>query len=347
MPTRRIHHVGTLGGPEYAPAAAIAAEVTGQYCVTFPTDEPEGWVIEPIRALGQRPEILTLIKSRFHQNPMRVWHGAVYTARPGKRITPDTLGLDYTQRVARSVPVLHDLAHAAGYYWRPQVDIPGPLDFAALSFGPLVPRYYRTTVEATSLQVNAIESTGIKPVYQLSVPVEVFLIASAPAALQQTVVELLAARLVSFITSTTPGTEWILHPCNGDPHGRPLKDPLAHKPANPRLLKAAVLLVNAVWKAWPAGYRLNAVHLPMGDGTHPAPADPRYYVALRLLDVHGVHVSAGLANLNAPLHNQQVALAEAERAARRALGVSTPCGLGRRPHAAQLLLQRMVELAQL
>lgn len=343
---RRIHFVGTLGNSNYACAAKRALELAGRYTTTLPANEPANWVIEPIKALGQRSEVLTLVKPRFHKDPMRPWHGAVYAARPGKHITAETLGLTYAQQAAESLPVLLALVAAYHTSWRMQVDIPGPFDRAAFAYGPFLSRYYRTEVLAASQQVNTIEEQIPGTVYHLSIPVETHLVASAPAPLKQPLAERFARRIAGFILHTTPGTEWIVHPCAGDPNGKPLKDPHGTKPADPATLEASVILGNAIWQEWPAGYRFNALHLPMGDGAHPAPANPWYYASLYGLDLpEEVHISAGLANLGASCARQQVALQEAERAARRQLGISTPCGLGRRAAEAEGLIHRMVDLS--
>jgi hypothetical protein len=129
-----------------------------------------------------------------------------------------------------------------------------------------------------------------------------------------------------------------VHLCVGDSNGQPL--------ITLPNMDALVELSNAIWRHWPCGYRLDAVHLPAGDGTHPAPADPRYFAALRRIELPtSVHLSLGLAHLGADLDTQRITLTEAEVLAQRVLGVSTPCGLGRRPAQASALLARMADLA--
>jgi hypothetical protein len=339
---RRVHLVGTLGQPDVPTGMALAAQRVGQYLETIPDGEPDdpNWVVDTIERMAGRPEVKTLVPPRFYKDPLKPWHGAVYTARRGMKITPETFGLAYAQHAAAALPMLRDINHAAGYFLRLQVDIPGPPDLTAFSFGPLWSRYYDTVVEALSLQVKAIEEmAGTRPVYQLSIPVETYLVARAPARLREFVATKLARRLAGFVATTLPGTEWILHLCVGDPHGKPLITL-----QNPAPL---VDLANALVQAWPAGYRLNAVHLPLGDGQTPVGANPWFMAPLYGLELpEDVHLSAGLAHLGQDLETQKVALAEAERAARRPLGVSTPCGLGRRPAQAVELLDRMAALAQ-
>jgi hypothetical protein len=206
--------------------------------------------------------------------------------------------------------------------------------------GPLAYRYYETHVAAAARQTDAIEALGgTRPVYQLSIPLETYLVAISPRAARPVVADKLARRLAAFIERTQPGTEWIMHLCVGDSRGRPL--------VTLRDSAVVVELANAIWRNWPAGYRLNALHLPLGDGTHPLRPDPRYFAPFYRLEIPSeVHVSAGLAHLGCDLVDQQIGLCEAERAARRLLGVSTPCGLGRRPHGARRLLERMAALAE-
>lgn len=331
--------VGTLGQRDVATGMALATATVGKYLSTIPDGEPgdrADWVTRYVEDLGNQPGVKTLKRSAFDKVPMRPWHGAIYSGQ----ITEDTLALPYARHAAAAVPVLRDLIHASGYFHRLQVDIPGPLDLGLFCHGPLIYRYYETHVAAAARQTDAIEAlTGTRPVYQLSIPLETYAVAMAPSALRPTVATALAARLSAFIQHTQPGTEWIVHLCVGDPHGKPL---VTLKDTAP-----LVELANAIWREWPAGYRLNALHLPLGDGTHPAPADPAYYDSLRRLVLPiEVHISAGLAHLGSELADQQTALDEAERAAGRVLGVSTPCGLGRRPWMAEGLLRRAAELAE-
>lgn len=49
---RRIHLVGTLGSTDCPKAAKYAIDIMGRYLTTLPADEPENWVIEPIKAMG-------------------------------------------------------------------------------------------------------------------------------------------------------------------------------------------------------------------------------------------------------------------------------------------------------
>jgi hypothetical protein len=344
---RRIHLVGTLGSTDYYRAAEYATKTMGKYLTTLPTDEPENWIIEPIKAMGQRPEVRTLVKPRFYKDPMKPWHGAIYVARRGQEITAETLGLTYAQQAAESYPVLLDLVKAHLTAWGMQVDIPGPFDRSAFAYGPFLGRYYGTEVEAAAQQVNAIEEQLSSTVYQLSIPVETHLVTTLPAAMKVRAAARFARQLAEFVRCTTPGCEFIVHTCGGDPNGLPLIDPAGRKPASPRTLEACVLLANEIWKAWPAGYRLNAVHIPLGDGAHLAPGKARFYEPLGRLELPSeVHVSAGLANVLGSSGQQKIALQLAEQAAGCELGVSTPCGLGRRPAVATALMHRMVALAE-
>jgi hypothetical protein len=129
---------------------ALAAQRVGQYLETIPDGEPNdpNWVVDTIERMAGRPEVKTLVPPRFYKDPLKPWHGAVYAARRGMKITPETFGLAYAQHAAAALPMLRDINHAAGYFLRLQVDIPGPFDMTAFSFGPLWSRYYDTVVEA-------------------------------------------------------------------------------------------------------------------------------------------------------------------------------------------------------
>ena len=341
---RRVHLVGTLGQPDVSAGMALAIERVGQFLTTLPDGEPDlraNWIIPVVERMQHQPEVRTLVRPRFHKNPLRAWHGAIYTARRRHDITPDTLGLPFAQHAAEALPVLRDLVHASGYSLRLQVDIPGPFDLFMFSFGPLRAKYYDVEVEAAVQQVELIEAMAPgKVVYQLSIPVETYLVALAPGPLRSKIATKLAQKIADFIQQTPEGTEWIIHLCVGDPHGKPL---IILKDAQP-----LVELTDAVVDRWPTGWVLNAVHWPMGDGVHPFRPDPRYFAPvydLRLPDT--VHLSAGLGHLGASLGDQELGIYELERAAGQAVGVSTPCGFGRRPAMAEALLDRLATLAKL
>lgn len=339
---RRVHLVGTLGQPDVPTGMQLAVERVGQFLTTLPDGEPDlraNWIIPVVEQLQHRPEVRTLIRPRFHKNPLRAWHGAVYTARRGYDITPDTLGLPFAQYAAEALPVLRDLAHASGYSLRLQADIPGPFDLFMFSFGPLRAKYYDVEVLAAVQQVELIEAMAPgKVVYQLSIPVETYLVAMAPRRARSKVAGRLAGKIIDFIRCTPEGTEWIIHLCVGDPHGKPL---ITLKDAQP-----LVELTNPLVAGWPDGYILNAVHWPLGDGTHPFSLDPKYLIPVHDLQLPDtVHLSAGLAHLGGSWHTQALALSALDHLTGREVGVSTPCGFGRRSDMAGGLLTRLADLA--
>lgn len=341
--TRRVHLVGTLGQADVPTGMKLAVERVGPFLETITDGEPgdrAAWITSLVGKLGQHPAMRVIIPSRLHKDPVRPWSGAVYIARRGHQLVPTDLGIRIAQRAAEALPVLQDLNHAAGYAIRLQVDIPGPFDLSAFLFGPLWKKYYGAVTEALSTQVSSIDQlTTTRPVYQLSVPIETYVVARLPAAARRRAAHWLVRKIVNFVCGTSPGTEWIIHFCVGDPHGRSL---ITLKDVAP-----LVILTDAIQQHWPTGYRLNAVHWPLGDGMHPVTADPRYFEPARRLNLaDDVHLSAGLAHIESDLCTQAQAVRLLEDVAERPVGVSTPCGLGRRPQHAEDLLARMAELAQ-
>lgn len=103
---RRVHLVGTLGQQDVPTGMALATQRVGQYLEAIPDGEPDdpNWIVDTIERMAGRPEVKTLVPPRFHKDPLRPWHGAVYTARRGAKIIPETLGLAYAQTGWRRSP---------------------------------------------------------------------------------------------------------------------------------------------------------------------------------------------------------------------------------------------------
>lgn len=184
---------------------------------------------------------------------------------------------------------------------RLQVGIPGPFDIALLCWAhPL--RHYQAEVDAALREVDAIDVlTDQTAVYQLELPLETVITARVPPLLRPGIARRLAARAADFVAHAPSGSTWIVHLCVGDPHGAPFSTLTDARPL--------VELANALATQWPGGRTLEAMHLPLGDGKHPAPVDAAYYAPLADLTLpETVHVSAGLAHAGAHLDDQLMAV---------------------------------------
>lgn len=344
---RRIHHVGTIPATQRegesctAAALRLALECTGRYLRTAPAEgwDRADWIVPILRRRDRHPDLRVLKACNYAKDPMTLWSGSSIHW-PRRALHHDALCLRYADYARAAWPTFLDLT--MGYpNMRLQVSVPGPGDLAAMSWGPWALRRYHAEVDGALTEIAQIhEITGGRVTYQVEMPVPTYLIHKAPTRLRDKVADRLGRATAEFIGASPAGSTWILHPCMADPHGKPLSVPPD--------AGVVVAQVNGIYAHWPRTHDLDAVHLPLGDGLHPAPHRPSYYAPLRDLDLPGdVHVSAGLAHVAASMDDQHAALAAAEAAAERGLlGVSTPCGLGRRPDAVEATMTRLVTLAE-
>ncbi|MGH7743350.1 MAG: hypothetical protein ACREQ5_00810 [Candidatus Dormibacteria bacterium] len=343
--SRRVHHVGTIPAPTPTAAIRLQLDYTGpnqETVVDGETNEDE-WVVDTVRRRERDPHIRCYRKSQFHRVPLKLWRGAVCAPRSGAG--PKNMLLRYAEHAGESYPDYQRLTQ--GLPVRPQYGIPGPLNPAVFTWGPLALKYYDLEVQAAVWEVDTIHAlTGGGVLYQLEVPVETVLVAKAPARARAKVAARMARRIGQFITQTPPGGSWAVHLCLGNLHDLPLVDVEDTSPL--------VELANHIIYAWPDTHRLEVLHLPLGSRPHPAPSgensgDWLYYLPLRglALDIAGgVHVSAGLADPLVPVEDQQKALALVDRAVGVHVGVSSFCGLGRRPDLVVPSLARIRALAE-
>jgi hypothetical protein len=214
----------------------------------------------------------------------------------------------------------------------PQVGVPGYLDMALFTFGPLgAIRHARRFLAAVADQITRIAAPDV--VFQLEVPAA--LIAVAPGPLRRPMAAFMAHLVTRQVARAPQGSRFGVHLCLGDLGHRALRQ---LRDATP-----LVLLANAIVRGWPADRSLDYVHLPMSGGDQPPPTTPDFYAPLRRL--HSMPLIAGIAHeLQEPADQLRVRdLVEA--AAGRQVDIATSCGLGRRtPEAAELAVQAMRKL---
>lgn len=344
---RRRHFVGTVPctDPEEG-IRTVLRDSTGPGDIasmsdTESTDGREDWII-PILGKRQAHENVIALK-RLHyydRDTFHLWNTCVCIRRPGRALTDEAMALPYAAHAEQWFPTFERVTAELGLddvlY---QVDAATAFSMGAFTWGPGVFAHYDDEVAAAVRQIERVlRITGGRVVFQLSAPVETVLTAWAPAPVRAAQAALMADRIVGVAAASPVGTVFIVHQCVGRPRGKPvtvLND-----------LGPVAELTSAVVKRWPAGRVLNAVHMPVGDVTHPAPVDPDYYAPLRGVNVaEGVDLIAGVANLASPLADQRAALRLAELAAGHWLGVSTPCGLGGDPTGVVPMIHRTRALA--
>lgn len=345
---RRIHHVGTVpatpleGESDSIAALRTVLDYTGAHITTAPAEGADraDWAVPILLRRLAHPDMRVLKRLTYDDSPTLWKLASIMHPRAGRRPTRSMLGLGYFDYAHSIWPTFQDLIIGLPQV-RLQVGIPGPADLAAFSWGPWTPRFYRDEVAGALVEVQQIyELTAGAVVFQLELPVETVLVAKAPRRQQARLVDSLVRRLLDFIEQAPMGCTWIVHWCVGDANGKPL----VHLPDAGPLVE----LSNALCAGWPllGTQILDALHLPLGNSVDPAPVTRPYYAPLADLVVpESVHVSAGLSHYAGHVEDQVDALASAEYAFGREMGVSSSCGWGRRPEAIEVGMERLLALA--
>jgi hypothetical protein len=265
--------------------------------------------------------------------------------RPGPRFgSPMRLG--YSLGAADSLPLLQGLRDDYGLPGTAlQVGMPTPRSIALVALGArgLVGRYCQPFVDATVSEISELhQRCGDQVVVQLEATAELAAVATVERARgpYRRLAGRIGASIAAIAAQCPPTVRFGVHLCFGDLHNTAA--------VRPRSAESAVELANAVANRWPEDRPLEYVHFPVAAGRHPPVTERAYYRALSDLRLAPDTVLCiGLAHEAQSLPVQQEVLRTIDHALGRPLdAVSTPCGLGRRsPEVAQLLLARLVELA--
>jgi hypothetical protein len=348
--TRAQHFWGTLPAPDIATAQALMIENSPDAKLVSVSDGELGdrtrWVIDECGRRAGIAELVTLRKSRLgdeYATMHPLWHPPIYALRPRAEMPLDQLNIGYADRARDGAKELTLRASATGHAPALQISVPGPPDLAAFNWGPLMGHYYWAEVRSLLRELHQIiaQQTGPGLIFQLEIPFPTYLVAKSPNVYQERMALRLGQIIGRFIAQTPVGTTWIIHTCDGDPHGKPIVAPTSVYPY--------VRLINAIYVYWPhETHKLDAVGMPMGNAAHPAPTSMDFYWSLRLLATpRSVRVIAGIAQVggNHSLARQTQALQTAEAAYGSELVIAAPCGLGRRPEAVDRVLARQRALA--
>lgn len=245
--------------------------------------------------------------------------------RRGRRLR----GIDLDLGHPRHAQELDRIARAAEWTGSVQVGIPSDLDMALFTLGPTGPLRHRGAfTDATTRHITEIrQQLGDRAVFQLEAPAEQVVVIKTPAVLRGFTAAWCGRGLARLARPSPVGTRFGLHLCLGDLGHRAL----AGTPSTAPL----VTLTNAVARAWPAGRRLEFVHLPLAAGHLPPTLDPAFHAPLAGLRLPvGTRVVAGF--LHEELTDEQCdqLLATVEDAVGATVDVAASCGLGRRSVAA-------------
>lgn len=340
MPDREAHLLGSLPGPTPAAAMATALDILGPYLRSLPDGETgsrRNWIVSIVDGLRAHPD-LELRKegdwSDYDRTPqLRI--------RKGRRLYGAALDFGHVAAVRESFPAFQEVTAAAG---RPdlafQEGVPGDFDLAMFTLGPAgALRSRRAFTEASLSEIRDVAAVaGPSTLFQIEVPVELVLLAKAPAAARPALAKLLGRGVSALAAGTAEGTRFAVHLCLGDMNNRAFGTMTDVSPL--------VLLANAVLATWPAGRPLEVLHAPFAAADSPATTDPAFYAPLTGLHLPaGVRFAAGFAHeAQAPTDQRQIRTVIEDLLGREVV-ISAACGLGRRTEpAARAVLERTAEL---
>lgn len=325
MTTRFLHLVGSLPADDADMAMREALTRFGPHLRSVPdgeTGERRHWIIHIIESFRSHPDLQVSTEGDWSDYDRLVR----FRVRKGHTLPGESLHLGHVANVEKSQPIFQRLRLEFG---RPdhvfQVGLPGDLDMALFTLGPLGAfRHRRAFTEATVREIGEISAlTANEVLFQLEVPAELIFVASTPAPARRAMAGLLASGIARLADRSPAGTRFGVHLCLGD---------LNHK-AMVRLRDARplVLLANAMARRWPAGRSLEYVHAPFAAGERPACLDPAFYRPLRKLALPDTtRFVAGLLHESQGLDEQRQVLAIVEDQVGRAVDLGAACGLGRR-----------------
>ena len=340
MGDRQAHLVGSLPGSTSADAMSGALSILGPYLQTLPdgeTGERRNWVISIIDGLRDHPD-LELRKagdwSDYDKTP-------VLKIRKGHELYGANLDFGHVAAARSSFPDFERARDAAA---RPdlafQQGVPGDFDLAMFTLGPSgALRHRRPFTEATLAEIRAVRAvSGDDTLFQIEVPVELVLLAKAPARARPALAKVLAKPVLGLAAAAPAGTRFGVHLCLGDMNNRAFGTMTDVSPL--------VLLANQIVHNWPTGRHLDIVHAPFAAADQPAATDPSYYAPLRELDLpDSVRFAAGFAHESQQLPEQLAIRAIIDDLVGREVTISAACGTGRRSDAAgRAVLERTAEL---
>jgi hypothetical protein len=337
---REAHLVGSLPGPTAAVAMATALDILGPFLRTLPdgeTGERRNWVISIIEGLREHPD-LELRKagdwSDYDKTP-------IMKIRKGRTLYGASMNFGHVDAVRDSFPEFEAAKSAAG---RPdlgfQEGVPGDADLAMFTLGPSgALRHRRPFTEATLAEIRDVAAiTGPGTLFQIEVPVELVLLAKAPARVRPALARVLAKPITALAAGAAPGTRFGVHLCLGDMNNRAFGTMDDVSPL--------VLLANAILRSWPAGRPLDLLHAPFSAADQPATTDAAFYAPLAELALPaGVRFAAGFAHESQSLADQLAVRSVIDDLLGREVAIAAACGLGRRSEVAgRAVLERTAEL---
>ncbi|HEX4106916.1 MAG TPA: hypothetical protein VHX88_02205 [Solirubrobacteraceae bacterium] len=341
-PARAAHLVGSIPAPDAQGAMELALGELDVPLRSLPdgeTGERYHWIVHIIEAFRRHPDLELASDGRWsdYEDVPR------FRVRRGHRLSSATLDFGHVAAYQDSRPAFERMRAERGRAELAfQAGVPGDLDMALFTFGPLgILRHRAPFREATVREIAEIHRLGgDEVVFQIEVPAELVFVARAPRPLRGLAAGLLARGIARLARESPEGARFGIHLCLGDMNHRALT---AMTDAGP-----VVALGNAIAAAWPQGRPFEFLHVPFAAAEVPPPTDPAWYAPLRLLRLSGgTRLIAGFVHEDQPLEVQRELRQVIERAWGAPVDIATSCGLGRRaPDRALAALQRTAELTR-
>jgi hypothetical protein len=333
--------VGSIPAPDAEQAMAEALTRLGPQLHALPdgeTGERRNWIIHILESFRQHTD-LELAKDGDYSDYQKLPR---FRVRRGHKLSGDRLELGYASNFRASFPTFKAMRDKYGYADLAfQIGIPGDLDMALFSFGPLgILTKRRPFTEATVRDIEAVQrEAGNDVIFQIEVPAELIFVTQMPPLIRPLMARYLAGGICRLARLSPEGARFGVHLCLGDMNHKSL--------ATMSDVGPVVQLANAIGRRWPAKRRLEYVHAPMAAAEIPPTLEPNWYAPLSRLQLPpNTRFVAGCVHEDLSLQDQRAVLSIVEQRLGHRVDVATACGLGRRKREAALAaMDRTRELA--
>ncbi|MGH3427169.1 MAG: hypothetical protein ACRDQZ_06330 [Mycobacteriales bacterium] len=326
---RKIHLVGTIPAESDEKAMAWALKQTnnGELLCTLPSGETgarKNWLIPIVESMRDHPALEIRTEGAWsHYKDL-----LSFKIRKGHTLRADSLNFgyaDHTLKVWDAFKKAREAVNKHGMAY--QVSIPGDLDMAMFTLGPIGPMRHREAfTQRTVHEIESIYSSfGTEAIFQIEVPVELVFTTKAPGPLQGLVAKRLAKGISRIAERSPSGARFGVHLCLGDMNNRAL--------GQMRDVRPLVAMNNAIAERWPLGRSLEFIHAPLAAADSPPPTERAWYSPLRGLRLpHQTRFVAGLAHESPAVSDieQAETLATVEDLIGRRVDIAAACGFGRR-----------------
>ncbi len=290
------------------------------------TGERAGWITPTLAWLRANPDV-ELVRDgdgRDYES------GAVHRVRPGHRLDPNKIELNYYRTFQRSYPgfvVIRErekLPHLSF-----QVGLPAPTDLAVTGFGfetaQSDPSISQAFADATVREVVAIHADAQSDVvFQVESVFSMAAVVRAPEEAQGSVAARAANSIMSMVERAPVGARFGVHLCLGDYHHRALVEMGSARPL--------VTMANTLARKWPSTQPLEYIHAPFAAAEKPGSFDPAWYEPLSELDLpESVRFVAGFIHEDLSVEQLRGVHTMIEQFVGREVDIAATCGLGRRP----------------